>query len=533
MKGFVRVLLCMAILSGFIPVMISTAAAEESPTLVLESQLYPTEIFPADSFSEGMAIARIEGKYGYIDKSGNVVLLLPYELVHSFREGLAAVYANGKWGYIDKTGKEVIPPQYQWAESFSEGLALVQKNDKYGYVDKTGKEVIPPQYDWGSNFSEGLAIVGIKGKIVCIDKTGRGVFPLEYYLGKERFSEGLLVTRKNGMLVYVDKTGKEAVKLQNQYDYAGNFSEGLAWVEKNKKWGYIDKTGKEVIPLTYSWASDFSEGLAGVETNGLRGFIDKTGRVVISPQYHTVQSFREGLAAVVKNGKGGYIDKKGNEVIPLQYDGTYSFSEGFAYVLVMYGRESGYLANPLRKDNANVSSDGTSIETTGDSAATTTGLKLENNKTRMENKIKLISEIAAKYGYTLGLEEGAASDDTFRTYFVQEKNGSRIMKFIQSVSEFGAESQIILEPIVLPHQDESKFLFIQEVAERLSGTKTPDLAQTLINAFAEPPKRIDAFVEIRENSSVTGLVTYSFEGIRDVDDFDGVQGTADLRISNR
>ena len=55
-----------------------------------------------------------------------------------FSEGLAQVLLNGKWGYIDKTGKEVIPCKYDWAWQFYEGFAQVSTKGKWGYVDKQG-----------------------------------------------------------------------------------------------------------------------------------------------------------------------------------------------------------------------------------------------------------------------------------------------------------------------------------------------------------------------------------------------------------
>ena len=70
--------------------------------------------------------------------------------MEAFSEGLAAVKIHDnddeKWGYIDKTGKIVIQPQFSQAGTFSEGLAtvLIENGTKKNYVmiDKTGKIVI-------------------------------------------------------------------------------------------------------------------------------------------------------------------------------------------------------------------------------------------------------------------------------------------------------------------------------------------------------------------------------------------------------
>ena len=55
------------------------------------------------------------------EMSYSVMITPQYEDADSFNEGLAAVKKDGKWGYIDETGKTVIPFEYDYAFPFSEG----------------------------------------------------------------------------------------------------------------------------------------------------------------------------------------------------------------------------------------------------------------------------------------------------------------------------------------------------------------------------------------------------------------------------
>ena len=134
----------------------------------------------AKDFSEGLAAVNTgdywDGKWGYIDKSGKMVINPQYASAKSFSEGLAAVYIEDKWGYIDKTGKMVINPQYDDAEIFSTGLAAVKVGEKWGYIDKTGKMVIKPQFDGAYPFNSGRAEVRIgdweSGETRYIDRNG-------------------------------------------------------------------------------------------------------------------------------------------------------------------------------------------------------------------------------------------------------------------------------------------------------------------------------------------------------------------------
>jgi hypothetical protein len=57
---------------------------------------------------------------------------------------LFPIAVGDKWGYIDKTGTMVIQPRFDEIASFSAGLALVcldDADDTWAYIDKTGKVV--------------------------------------------------------------------------------------------------------------------------------------------------------------------------------------------------------------------------------------------------------------------------------------------------------------------------------------------------------------------------------------------------------
>jgi hypothetical protein len=60
------------------------------------------------------------------------------------------VKIDGKYGFIDKTGKVAIQPKYDTAGSFRDGLAGITIGNEEGYIDKEGKIIwkSPPYAPW-------------------------------------------------------------------------------------------------------------------------------------------------------------------------------------------------------------------------------------------------------------------------------------------------------------------------------------------------------------------------------------------------
>ena len=63
-------------------------------------------------------------------------LIANHGVVGTFHEGLAYVKIDGKIGYVDTTGKLVISPQFESEKyGFHDGMAAVEQGSKYGWID--------------------------------------------------------------------------------------------------------------------------------------------------------------------------------------------------------------------------------------------------------------------------------------------------------------------------------------------------------------------------------------------------------------
>lgn len=301
-----------------------------------------------DKTSNDYLVYDFRGKYGYVDRKGNVVIEPQFDDADlRFSEGLAWAKKDGKTGYIDKTGEFVINLDGKEGELFSEGLAAVKNMDnKYGFFDKNGRQVIEFKYDEAHSFSDGITRVKKGEKWGCIDKEGNTVIEFNYVWINE-FHDGLAFAWiDDDHPRCIDKKGNIAIEeLPKGLRWSKDlrFSEGLACVDVDGKYGYIDKTGKFVIEPQFSYAGSFSDGLALFsDGKGGLGYIDKKGKVVIKPKYEWAYSFSEGLAAVcLKNGdeslenrKYYYIDKNEKMVSDSLFCRAFDFHDGVALVEV-------------------------------------------------------------------------------------------------------------------------------------------------------------------------------------------------------
>lgn len=138
----------------------------------------PAQFYGVGYFSDGLAWARnSQGLIGYINKQGNWVIEPKYDGATDFEKvsGLAKVKDEGKWQYIDKTGEthvfDISEPLYD----FSEGFAKGEKKNLFGFFNNKGEWVIQPQFNAVRAFKNGFAAAKIKGKWGIIDKSGNWI----------------------------------------------------------------------------------------------------------------------------------------------------------------------------------------------------------------------------------------------------------------------------------------------------------------------------------------------------------------------
>ena len=114
--------------------------------------------------SNGVVIAKENGKYGLYDATGASLSEARYDEIYPFvSEEYAAARVGDLWGFIDKTGQMVMEPKYEGAKSFCIGLAPIKTGDYWGYINTDGKVCIDCTFEDCIPFSEN-GVTAVKEK---------------------------------------------------------------------------------------------------------------------------------------------------------------------------------------------------------------------------------------------------------------------------------------------------------------------------------------------------------------------------------
>lgn len=225
-------------------------------------EVIPLKYESASDFKEGKAVVKIrDNQYAMIDLNGNILKIYNYDFVGDFGDGLLAFKENtaGDFGFINESGEVVIVPKYSGVQAFEEGRAVVNTSEdfknKYGLIDKKGNFIIKPEYNDVNLLGEGMVAVGkaidpekpyIGSKYAIADINGK--FLTEFiYISISDYKDGLASASDDKNTFFIDKTGNK-VKSLPVLSGGGTVSmdEDLIKAYIDYRVSYLDKTGKVI-----------------------------------------------------------------------------------------------------------------------------------------------------------------------------------------------------------------------------------------------------------------------------------------------
>ncbi len=126
-----------------------------------------------------------------------LLIFLPFLASGQDGEDRYPIRQEGRWGYMNAEGELVIEPRIKAAGPFREGRALVRKGGTYGYIDRYGDMLINARYSYAEPFKNG------RGKVYrerrddpfLIDREGEFVVDGPYESVVRSGAPGLVVVK--------------------------------------------------------------------------------------------------------------------------------------------------------------------------------------------------------------------------------------------------------------------------------------------------------------------------------------------------
>lgn len=245
-----------------------------------EKEIIPKRFERAMLFSEGLAPVRLDGRFGFIDRSGNVVIKPAFDLAGRFHRGQAEVIVQGKAGVIDRSGKFVIEPGFSRAVPFN------------------GEIVLAKEGDWRDRH-----IRGHRKLERLIDMSVSGHHPYGLY----HVDDGWIVQPSLELTRFDDG------------------ETGLIWARKygdrDAPWGLLRADGTWKIEPAFKRVSWLTEERAVVYGfDGLAGAVDRSGAIVIPMKFKSLNGWRSGFSRVGDGQKEGLLLPDGTLVADRHFD---------------------------------------------------------------------------------------------------------------------------------------------------------------------------------------------------------------------
>lgn len=245
---------------------------ESSPILLIDkkgntiystAQYTPHKLVYMRNFSDGRALVATEqGKYGYIDTNGYMIIPPIYTQAFDFNEGLALVaIANqqGELGYqlIDREGnvRLAIQQSHVWlGQEIHNGLLQIKNQDthQFHYLHIDGKSTLflPQEVTEAFAFQLGTAIIGTHTGMGVIDMKGNILLQPQFAEIKQTNTENIHV-RYNQQWALFSQEGKKLSDFF--YDYLGHYyADGLTIAGKDQHYFFINAHGKTIDNKIYT-----------------------------------------------------------------------------------------------------------------------------------------------------------------------------------------------------------------------------------------------------------------------------------------
>lgn len=194
----------------------------------------------------------IGDKSGYVRRDGKVMIEPKYVILGDYTDYTIASENGSGFGYVSKTGDVLIPFDYAKTSAFNGGYASVCKNNKWYVIDGKNNIALTTDMDYLGIYSEGMlpAVKGGKAGFISLD--GKEVISFNYEMVSSMHN-GKFNYKENGK--WGIKNVREKVLLAPVYEIISNFYDefGNKLVADGGKFGLLNSEEKEILSPTFDF----------------------------------------------------------------------------------------------------------------------------------------------------------------------------------------------------------------------------------------------------------------------------------------
>lgn len=243
----------------------------------------------------GVGFIKQSGKYGLVDKTGEVMVPCDYKQIHPITHTIILVEFQKNWYLLnnERPLKTAIADEEITVTDVGFDIKKLQIGYDHFVIFADENWIAVDEIE---NFKEdGLAFLKLKSRET---KPGWRMFNGRWYKTKPRIIEG--------GIRYLTKEGYIIKDFQGEFAVAMN-CEGL--------YGVIDNDHDLVIPFEFNYLYLLDNGLLVFKEDGKAGLMDIVGEVMVEPAYDFFH-VKQGKIIPVQNKKQGLMDEEYNIVLP-------------------------------------------------------------------------------------------------------------------------------------------------------------------------------------------------------------------------
>ena len=266
--------------------------------------------------------AEKDGLWGLARADGSWLVEAKFQQAGALIDGLARVAINGKIGFIDRTGNFAIAPVFDNAWPFKAGFdrTSAQQDGVFGVIDRTGSWVFQTGYQQvrlALSLGEDRRSETVFGwhfekddRWGLLDFAGRVVLGADFDQTVQRCADGRLVAYKSREALYFRNDGTPLQPPDGRLLDAPCGSAPPYTLKIGNTFDLVDGESRPVTPLHFDAIVWAGRDARNVKLNGKWGRIGLDGHWMFEPKFDHLSTDRDILVASL-DGKRGFMRSDG------------------------------------------------------------------------------------------------------------------------------------------------------------------------------------------------------------------------------